>query len=360
MKKVRLKENEVSLPIDTEELPTDNGNNSTPLSQSVQDTDMVETRSSYLDKLTGGGSDSTPVDPWVDEIKADYEEGDVVIVEKNGEKVVELSDAFKARLRKPWERTVVVKLMGRAIGFHTLYSKLLTLWQPKGTLKLIDLENNYFAVQFWEEEDYFKALLEGPWTIFTHVLSVQPWTPAFQASAKSIDNVVTWVRFLDFQLDCYHSKILRTMGNLVGRTVKLERNSKNPSRGKFAKVAVNVNITQPLKGTVTMENETYKVVYEGLPGICDNCGRVGHLSELYPERSPLSPPFSPINQPLQPRNILPYTQYWCLSLAHTRFSPEESATRRLDECYSEKPQTTQEADGWSADNTDLEDGATLQ
>ncbi|KAJ4842582.1 hypothetical protein Tsubulata_042126 [Turnera subulata] len=195
-------------------------------------------------------------------------------------------------LRKPWDRAVVVKLLGRAIGFKTLQSKLQSLWNPKGPIKIIDLENNYFVVRFWEEDDFDKALLEGPWSIFSHVLSVQPWSQAFRASSDTIDKVVTWVRFLDFPLDHYHSRILKTMGNLVGKTVKLEHNSENPSRGKFAKVVVAVDLTQPLEGMVTVDDVDYKVVYEGLSDIYGSCGHVGHLSVSCPDYAP-SPPSVP-------------------------------------------------------------------
>ncbi|KAJ4823652.1 hypothetical protein Tsubulata_041409 [Turnera subulata] len=207
----------------------------------VADAVMDEPRSSYLDMFTGGDWEPTMEDPWAEEEEAEYEEGDIVVVEKDSEEVVELSDAFLSRLRKPWERAVVVKLMGRAI-----------------------------------------ALLDGPWSIYNNVLSVQPWTQSFRASSTTIDKVVTWVHFLDFPLDQYHSRILLTMGNLVGKAVKLEKNSENPSRGKFAKVVVCVDVTKPLKGMVTVDNKAYKVMYEGLPDICGVYGRFGHLSISWP------------------------------------------------------------------------------
>ncbi|KAJ4823350.1 hypothetical protein Tsubulata_021995 [Turnera subulata] len=302
-KKVRLKEQEIQPPPDTAMPEIEADTSTLPPFNGVTNTTAEANGSTYLDMVTGKGAEKISIDPWIDEGEVEYEDGDVMIMEKNGQQVVALSEAFRSRLRKPWERAVVVKLMGRAIGFKTLQSKLHTLWQPKGLIKLIDLENNYFAVRLWEEEDYFKALLEGPWTIFTHVLSVQPWTPAFRASSEAVNSVVTWVRFLDFPLDCYHSRILRSMGNLVGKTVKLERNSENPSRGKFAKVAVNVDITKPLKGTVIVEGETYKVIYEGLPDICGGCGRIGHLSTLCPVKVNKDPPANqstPLTHPVTP------------------------------------------------------------
>ncbi|KAJ4841438.1 hypothetical protein Tsubulata_009079 [Turnera subulata] len=236
-KKVRLKEpmdHPPTMPMETELNPEATEEPPFP-DPPVMDTIMEDSRSSYLETLTGRTTGQQTPDPWEEEEEAEFEDGDIEVVERDGKKVVELSQTFLSRLRKPWEKAVVVKLLGRAIGFKTLQMKLYTLWKPKGPMKIIDLENNYFVV-------------------------------------------VTWVRFLDFPLDHYHSRILRTLGNLVGKAVKLEQNSDNPSRGKFAKVVVAVDLTQPLEGTVTVENESYKVVYEGPPDICGNCGRIGHLS----------------------------------------------------------------------------------
>ncbi|KAJ4836505.1 hypothetical protein Tsubulata_036207 [Turnera subulata] len=291
-KKVRLKEPSMSQTpeaMETEATPQPAEEVETSEPQ-VQDSTMDEARSSHLHKLTGGQPTSQASDPWVEEVEAEVEDGDIVVVDKGGKKVVELSEAFLHRLRKPWDKAVVVKLLGRAIGFKTLQSKILSLWNPKGPIKIIDLENNYFVVRFWEEDDYHRALLDGSWSIFSHVLSVQPWSQSFRASSNSIDKVVTWVRFLDFPLDHYHSRVLSTMRNLVGKTVKLERNSENPSRGKFAKVAVAIDLTQPLEGTVSVDDVDYKVVYEGLPDICGICGRVGHLSVTCPDSTTEPPP----------------------------------------------------------------------
>ncbi|KAJ4826226.1 hypothetical protein Tsubulata_005789 [Turnera subulata] len=63
---------------------------------------------------------------------------------------------------------------------------------------------------------------------------------------------------------------------MVGTTVKLDFKTEYTLRGQFAKVAVRIDLTKPVKGTVTLDGEKIKVRYEGLPQICISCGRVGH------------------------------------------------------------------------------------
>ncbi|KAJ4843253.1 hypothetical protein Tsubulata_035371 [Turnera subulata] len=48
------------------------------------------------------------------------------------------------------------------------------------------------------------------------------------------------------------------------------------------RIAVEVDLLQPLKGKVEMQDETYNVEYEGLPTVCYNCRCVDHYIAACP------------------------------------------------------------------------------
>lgn len=50
------------------------------------------------------------------------------------------------------------------------------------------------------------------------------------------------------------------------------------SRGKFAHVCVEVDLTKPVLGVVRLCGHWYKVEYEGLHVICAHSGRYGPFS----------------------------------------------------------------------------------
>lgn len=79
----------------------------------------------------------------------------------------------------------MVKLLGRSIGYRVLHGRILTLWQPRGTFVLTDLENGYYMVRFDSSDDYLKVLSGGPWVIFGHYLMVQPWSSSFSTRGSS-------------------------------------------------------------------------------------------------------------------------------------------------------------------------------
>ncbi|KAJ4826250.1 hypothetical protein Tsubulata_031818 [Turnera subulata] len=83
------------------------------------------------------------------------------------------------------------------------------------------------------------------------------------------------------------------MGNVVGSTMKIDSKTEKAQRGKFAKIAVAVDLTKPLKGVVRLDEEDIQVSYEGLPTICYICGRIDHSSLACPLRQPIMESVNP-------------------------------------------------------------------
>lgn len=79
----------------------------------------------------------------------EFDIGDVIVVEKEGV-LPSISFSWKilSQLVKPWQSTVVVKLLGRNIVYKVLCSCLEALWGMSNGFSVIDLENNYFLVRF--------------------------------------------------------------------------------------------------------------------------------------------------------------------------------------------------------------------
>ncbi|MBA0843111.1 hypothetical protein Goarm_000325 [Gossypium armourianum] len=78
----------------------------------------------------------------------------------------------------------------------------------------------------------------------------------------------------------YKSRILEVIGELVGKVVKLDFNTDSKTRGRFARMAVLVDLDKPLVSQVLVNGELQRVEYEALPTICFSCGKYGHLKKL--------------------------------------------------------------------------------
>ncbi|KAI9115727.1 hypothetical protein K1719_013396 [Acacia pycnantha] len=153
-----------------------------------------------------------------------------------------------------------------------------------GQLKLIDLDEECFLVRFKDDMDYQNALLNGPWMIFGHYLTVQPWTPSFKPHEHVINQVVGWIRLPRLPTRYYHKSVIRSIGSVFGEVVKVDYNTDSGDRGKFARIAVVIDLTKPLTSKIQVDGDLIYVEYEGLPSICFHCGRYGHLQEACPAK----------------------------------------------------------------------------
>ncbi|MBA0605033.1 hypothetical protein Godav_017648 [Gossypium davidsonii] len=88
------------------------------------------------------------------------------------------------------------------------------MWRPSTPMHMMDIENGYFLVKFQNKLDCEKVLSEGPF----------PALPSY----------------------LYNRKIITKIGELVGKVVKLDMNTDSRARGRFARMAVYVNLEKPL------------------------------------------------------------------------------------------------------------------
>ncbi|KAL8171436.1 hypothetical protein V2J09_023240 [Rumex salicifolius] len=128
-----------------------------------------------------------------------------------------------------WKNYMFVKVLGRSMPLSLIDRKLREVWKPNGGMSVVDFPRRFFLVRFDLEADYLDALTGGPQKIFGNHILVDMATLKFE-------------------------------------------------RGKFARICIEVNLSKPLKGSLTINDTRYFVTYEGLNTICSHCGIYGHLA----------------------------------------------------------------------------------
>jgi hypothetical protein len=190
-----------------------------------------------------------------------------------------LTEAEESRLQMPWRKGIIVKLLGRKIGYKALENILKQMWVRNGVINIVDVGNDYFLVTFTNMEDHYRALIDGPWMIYDNYLVVREWSPNFHPFGEVIEKVAVWVRFSGLPIEYYDKKMLHFIGNRIGRTVKVDRTTTTQTRGKYARLCVEVDLTKPLLAMFQIKDRYYKVEYEGLHMLCLACGTFGHYKE---------------------------------------------------------------------------------
>ncbi|KAH1113395.1 hypothetical protein J1N35_006773 [Gossypium stocksii] len=136
------------------------------------------------------------------------------------------------------KQTVIVRMLGRPIRYRALANRIESLWGLTSDYKLVDLDNNYFLVKLASQNDYNRVIMGGPWMVYGYYLG-----------------------------------LVRALASVIGKIVKVDYNTIDGTRGKFARVAVVVDIFKPLVPFIDVDGKKQAIVYEGLPSICYTCGK---------------------------------------------------------------------------------------
>ncbi|KAL4375791.1 hypothetical protein GQ457_02G041460 [Hibiscus cannabinus] len=168
---------------------------------------------------------------------------------------IQFSNRIHDQIDNNLSNAIIVRLLGRNIGYRALVNRVTALWKPIGSLHIIDLDNNYFLVRFSDPNDYSKVLTEGPWTIYGSYLTVQPWSRQFTTTEKHPTQ-------------------------LIGRVVRIDYNTDIGGRGKFARLAIVVDLNKPLLSCIRIDERVQTIEYEGLNQICFECGIYGHHKDV--------------------------------------------------------------------------------
>lgn len=62
------------------------------------------------------------------------------------------------------------------------------------------------------------------------------------------------------------------IGNMIGKTVKVDKNTLTKERGKYARLCIQVNLLKPLLSMFLIKGRHYKIEYERLHLLCLSCG----------------------------------------------------------------------------------------
>ncbi|KAJ4837044.1 hypothetical protein Tsubulata_025984 [Turnera subulata] len=149
---------------------------------------------------------------------------------------------------------------------------------------VVDLENNFYFVRFQSRYDYLRALTDGPWIVLGHYLTVEPWKPQFNPITHKVTSIVGWVQIPNLSSEYYDRRLLQTVCNGIGCLVRLDHNTEEALRGRYARVAVEIDLSKPLQSQVLVDDTWYHIAYVNIPDICFECGLVGLVMSECPQR----------------------------------------------------------------------------
>lgn len=71
---------------------------------------------------------------------------------------------------------------------------------------------------------------------------VREWCPNFYPSKASLEKVAVWVQLSGLPIEYYDERVLKALGNKIGKTVKVDKTTLRQDRGKYARMCVEVDL----------------------------------------------------------------------------------------------------------------------
>lgn len=187
-------------------------------------------------------------------------------------------DHYKQTWQK-WRRTLIVRTLGESFSFKVLEPRIRRIWHLQYDCELIDINKGYMVARFYSRQDYMKVLTGGPWLILGHYLTITKWRPNSKPSEMEVQTTLAWIRFPTLPLENFDDQSLLKIGNAVGKAIKVDSNTVGTTKGRYARVCVDLNLNEPLVPNILVWGRKQPVEYEGLPRICFKYGRHDHKME---------------------------------------------------------------------------------
>ncbi|GLU17737.1 hypothetical protein SLE2022_340930 [Rubroshorea leprosula] len=166
---------------------------------------------------------------------------------------VKIPKAIWQRLCVSRKNAVIVKLLEKSINFHILHAQLLKEWKTEQEYEVIDVGIRYFIVRFATQEDYSRVLTGGPYKFFDHYLIVQSWELSFHPARAKAPKTTVWVKLHGVSLMCFQEAIVLYLASKLGRPIKVDNITLLGTREKFARVCVEVDLSQQLPSTLDLD-----------------------------------------------------------------------------------------------------------
>ena len=92
--------------------------------------------------------------------------------------VIQLDSVSLERNRVLWRQCLLVYLLDkRYFSVRRMQSILNSAWRPRGSIRIVGRQGNYYIIHFEYPTDQEYILREGPWSVDGALLVVEQWTP---------------------------------------------------------------------------------------------------------------------------------------------------------------------------------------
>lgn len=180
-----------------------------------------------------------------------------------------------------WGFCIVALYFGTFPGMKA-FDEMRASWKVPNQYKFHP--TGYTLFKFECEEDRALVLANGPYSLVGVPWMMKEMPPFFQFDDDCFNNIPVWVKFPMLPLELFGEEALNIVASFVGRPLMTDQFTKDLTKGAYARVLVEVDVTKPLVRELSLEMPNGKkivqpVLFEIEPKICLKCRTLGHNKE---------------------------------------------------------------------------------
>ncbi|KAJ8443344.1 LOW QUALITY PROTEIN: hypothetical protein Cgig2_015825 [Carnegiea gigantea] len=161
--------------------------------------------------------------------------------------------------------------------------------QVKGQIDYVEMGNGWILFKFTTVQDREYVWLNRPWFVSGLNLFLKPWIPLVDPYVVNITHVNQWLTITRSPQEFWDDAQLTFLLSGVGIFLKADEYTLNRGKGRFAQVCLNVDVTKPLRGTLTIPTPeailSLPISYEGLHEVCAIYSSTAHALDTCSDTS---------------------------------------------------------------------------
>ncbi|XP_062118626.1 uncharacterized protein LOC133832274 [Humulus lupulus] len=203
-------------------------------------------------------------------------------LQKEGQKIAQLDIEEIEVEASFWNSALICVVIGANPPLPVFEGFINRMWGKFGIDRIERMNSGYTMVKFRDEATPDMILEAGVIHFDRKPVILRPWAIDIE-NLKSIKSVPVWIRLPDLGLQYWGTKCLSALVSTIGKPIMIDKVTKDQSMIKFARILVDMEISETLPKFINYINERGQVMdqlidYEWLPTKCSNCKKLGHTT----------------------------------------------------------------------------------
>ena len=191
------------------------------------------------------------------------------------------SGSTKAAIERGRFCAVLKVLTSRSVSLDALRKNLRMMWKLKKEMKMSEIEEDLFLVEFGDEKDKKKVIDMSPWSYEKQLVIIQEFEAELIPKEIELKWSPFWVQIFNLPLKCRTRETGMAIGSKLGEVLEVDVPESGVHWGKCLRVRIRIDVTKRLlRGKrVSIEGGESRWVnfkYERLPNFCYSCGLLSH------------------------------------------------------------------------------------